>query len=171
LNHGGPLGWAVVGLVTFLIILLGATFAYWLVSAAFKNKILSEYLHAKSATDSANVLAPNHSNERIDIAQFFQPLLGPTENVRFEHCAIMGPGILFFDGGILSNNNFTNCEIIIAREKIPIRNAIHFKNCTIARSRMIGITFIMAFAAYQKLPEEFKRGVPVISGNVDANNP
>ena len=71
--------------------------------------------------------------------------------------------MMALDGGTLSSNNIRECEIVIVRSDHPIIGATMFKFCNFNRCNFFRITFMLNHRSYENLPDDFRRGVPVIS--------
>jgi hypothetical protein len=155
----GPVAWGGIGLLSMLVV----AFAYFLVSLGRARRALSTYVLAKTSAAAVNVLAPIHQDARIELSHFYHPYFQPVENVRFEHCELMGPANVAFFGGTFDHCGFIDCEIVIVREDRLIRGASSFKNCLMMRSKLYRLTLIMNYQSYLLLPGEIRSAVPVIS--------
>jgi hypothetical protein len=155
----GLVAWGAIGIGTILVLSL----AYLCVGAALQRVAVSTYTRSKSMVGTANVLAPTHTHERLDLAAFFHPFYKATEDVRFENCELFGPANMVSEGCTFAHCGFIDCEIVIARQDRPIRGGILFRRCLFIRSKLYRVTLVMPYAMYQALPGEMRNTVPVIS--------
>lgn len=159
LNPYGPVAWGGVGIASFLLM----SFAFLVVGWARERYATADYVKTKAAASAVNVLAPTHTNERIELSSFYHPFYRPVENARFENCDLFGPANIHADGCSFLHVGFIDCEIVIVRSDRLIRGATAFKHCTLLHSRLYRVTFLMNEATYKALPEEMRRHVLVIS--------
>lgn len=155
----GPVAWGGVGILALLLIAL----AYFLTTAGTARRRLSTYVVTKGSASTVNVLAPVHQDERVELSDFYHPYFHPTESVRFEHCELLGPANVVFDGGTISQSSLIDCEIVIVRADRPVKGASLFRNCLIVRSRLYRVTLLMNHDTYRGLAPDMRSGVPVIS--------
>jgi len=155
----GLVAWGAIGVGTILFLSL----AYLLVGAALEKIAISNYTRAKAVATGANVLAPTHRDEKLELSSFFHPFYRATEDVRFEHCELFGPANMVAQGCTFAHCGFIDCEIVIARPDRGIKGGILFRRCLFTRSTLYRVTLVMPLAMYQALPEDMRATVLVIS--------
>lgn len=159
LDPYGPVAYGAIGILSMLLISI-ALYLYGL----YKEKTTTaKYLSKKIDADLVNVLASSHNKERINLIDFYHPYFKPIENVQFEDCDLFGPAYVASDGGNFSGCDFIDCEITIVRGDRPIKGAVLFKLSSFVRCNFFRMTWVMNIDTYNALPQEMKRGVPVIS--------
>lgn len=154
-----PFSWGSVGLLSMLII----SACYLLYASAKEKSAISNYTDKKSSVIGANVLAPTHQDERIDLMIFYHPYFKLTENVRFENCELMGPAYIHLDGCTLSTCTLNDCEIVIVRPDRPVKGVIAFKHCVFFRCYFYRVTWLMNYDNYKALPPEIRSATTIIS--------
>lgn len=161
----GPLAWGGIGLLSLLVTAL--VFLFYGMARA--RLALALYLNNKASITAVNTLAPVHQHERIEFASFFNPFYRSTvEDVRFEHCDLMGPANIALGSSTLNECEFIDCDVIIVRADRKLTGAIFFDRCLFVRSRLYRVTLLMTVETYQHWPEEMRHTLPVISdGRVD----
>lgn len=159
----GPAGWALFAIGT-----VGA--ATWIYMGAMavrmyakRNRMAAEYLEQKARTTGVNVLAPIHQYEKINLTEFFNPYMLPTENARFEDCDLMGPVLIFTDSPSFINCKFFDCEMAILRDDRPIFGIVPFRHCVFLRCRLFRVTLAVNWATYQTLPDQMKQHMKVVT--------
>jgi hypothetical protein len=155
----GPLGWALIAVASMFLVSLG--FALW--SWASVRLAQQSLASAKAQAGKVNVLSRSHENERINASDFYSPFFIPIEHVSFTDCELLGPASVYFIGGTFDRVHFVGCEIVIVRPDRPVKGVTSFRFATFLRGRFIGLTLLMNLDQYNKLPDDMKAGVPVIS--------
>ena len=163
LSQWGPVGYGAAGIVAAIALYTASSLGYLAFGYGRERYAFAEYLGAAISTSHVNVLSPTHAYARIKLSDFYHPFMRPTQSVRFEACELMGPAMVFLEGGTSVNCSFIDCEIVIAREDRGIKGGIWFKNCLFERSKFYRVTFMMNFDHYQNIPQEMRSTVPVIS--------
>jgi len=159
LNQYGPIAWGVAGLLAILLIAVAfALFGYWSEKTA-----IADYARKNAIAISTNPLSQVHNTEQIMISDFFHPYHKIYENIRFENCDLIGPGIVFSESGSFDNCHWSDCQIVIIRTDRPITGAIHLKRPVILGCHLYRITFLMTIVQYQLMPAIMQGGLPVIS--------
>lgn len=159
LNKHGPVAWGAVGLSSFLVLAVSlACVGYWKERSA-----LADFARKSTLSVTSNPLSPVHSNERIQLIDFFHPYYKPLTNIRFENCDLMGPASVYSEGGTFDRCGFNQCEVVIVRTDRPVIGGIHLRRPTLVNCNLYRITFLMPVDQFNNLPAEMKSGVPVIS--------
>lgn len=136
-----PLAWIGGGLLGGMLFLIGA--AAW--SVARVNVARLEYLaDRKNLPEAINPLDETFNRKRIQVeslrSQFNEPLDGKT----FVDCELCGPAVIALLGSVsLSGIAIGNCEFVRVRNGAGIVNAIPFRNLTVNRGKMTGLTILV----------------------------
>ena len=163
LKPWGAVAFGMIGLLAGLSIYLTFSIAYAAIGKGRERRAQADFVASRAQWMPVNVLAPIHSHEKIELNQFFDHFYHPVENARFEDCVLMGPVMLNFDGGTMSNSHFFDCEIVIVRDDRPIHGAVRFRLCMINRCKIFRVTFLMRIQDYNAMPNEVKIGLVIIS--------
>ena len=159
LHEYGPVAWGGIGLFAMLI----TSCTYWLFGSGRKNMAIAEFSKSKAETSGVQVLAPGHTNEKINLVDFYNPFFKSTSNVRFENCHLIGPAFVLDSGGTYDEVAFIECEVVIIRQDRPIVGAMKFERCAFLRCHLYRVTLAMSLDKYEKWPEDLRKGLKVIS--------
>jgi hypothetical protein len=163
LEPWGPIGWGVIGLGSIIITNLGIAIAFYIYAVAKQRSVQLRYIESKIGSSSANILAPIHHNERINLVDFFHPFYKPTKQVRFENCDLMGPSNILIAGCMFDGCNFVDCETVIVLPDSQLRGVTFFEGCHFVNSRLYRCTLFMPMETYRTFPDLMKVGLPIIS--------
>lgn len=145
LNAYGPIAWVASGFAG-LILFVVALFIW----AQFRVNTESARIVAKHRQDPdpLNPLADNFERKRIRLHDLASVIDRTVDQKTFDRCELIGPAcVVIVDSITMQDNHFYGCDFVICRNGAAINNAITLRRCTIQRSKLHGITFLIPRAA------------------------
>lgn len=142
----GPLGLGAAGLAAALAVWIGMALASSLRAKARIRQIEASAVEKwKDQVDSVNPLAPEFHTKRLRIADIAHPISQRISNKRLIDCELIGPGnLLLAGGGQMNGVNFTNCDIIIVRDNVPLMNVVVLENVTMLGGTIWNSTILVS---------------------------
>ena len=158
LTQYAPMSWVVCGFAGAAIFILLALVWTFVVRMMRINKL------AKDATEghTASPLSKNIDGKIVRLSDFFSPYYIPHKGKHIINSKIIGPGSVVFSG-VLNNNEFRHCQIVIVRTDKQIWGITAFDDCNISRCELVNLTLMMSKEYYDSLPHDMRLHIPVIN--------
>lgn len=122
--------------------------------------------------DSVNPLSPEFHTKRLRIADIAHPINRRIENKRFIDCELIGPANLLPLGVDIRGMEFINCDCVVVRNGVPIRNAVGLKNVTLLGGKIWQCTFLVP---QKDIPQFVAMGATFVSptglSEIDSQSP
>jgi hypothetical protein len=163
LNEIGPIAWGVAFFIGAYAALGIVILRQNIVSRQFLNR-QAEIAYTKHGV---NPRERRFEKQCVSLQDFFSVYYHPHLRKEFVDCDIVGPALVLFVGCNLVGLHFKSCQIVIARDNVPITGASKFETCSFVGGTMSNVTMIMTAEHYRLLPEEIRANVPVLHRIVD----
>lgn len=141
LNAYGPIAWVGSGVVGILL-LIGCLMLW----ARYRMFAATADVVAKQA-ESDDVVNPLHDSfdrHRVRLSQIASPIDNLVDGKTFNRCEILGPAnVVILDGIVMQDNELYGCDFAVVRIGAHVSNAVKLRRCTINRSKLHGITFLI----------------------------
>lgn len=145
LSAWGPIAWVACGFAGVLCFVTAL-----LLWSRYRLNAESARIAAtqNAVSDTINPLLDNFDRKRIRLQQMASVIDRTIDQKTFDRCELLGPiCVVIKDGITMQDNQLHGCNFVVVRTGVPINNAIALRRCTIQRSKLHGITFLMPAAA------------------------
>jgi len=159
LQKYGPLAYGVIGLGTYLLLMVG----YWLYGITRKNVASSRLADERWKTSSINPLDGNFTKQRIKLSDFFNPFYVPVRSAKFQGCELLGPANIILIGCNLSNDAFNGCQAVITEEGKHLIGVTVFMNCIFEGCIFFQVTIYMTKQDYISMKQQTGSAMEIIS--------
>lgn len=157
ISQFGAFGWWTVGILTFVLV----SAAFLCIALAWERLATMRALkNWQVNTQSVNPLRNAFDGERISIAHLAHPITHRIERKSFNNCELVGPANVVFDGnGVVSGITFMDCDFVVIRENIHIKNILVFNGCSLLGGTIWNCTVFLT----QQTWEGLAAGLPGIT--------
>jgi hypothetical protein len=93
-------------------------------------------------TNTINPLEPMFSNQRIKVADFYNPFDANHRNKTFIDCEFIGPSVVAFINSNIELDKIVDCEFVEVANNAQVRNVIGFDRATVRRGRFYRMTLL-----------------------------
>lgn len=173
LDKYAPFSWVAAGILGALFTVLIFVCASY---ARFKWVHASAVNKWKEAVSTINPLEDTFRNQRIKLSDLVSPgrpeIIGKT----FIDCELVGPANLGITAtspgaGGFSGVTFFECDWIVIKERVPVRNAILLRDCTFVRGTIFYATFLLPPGTAQHVLQAMGPGIPWLTELPRPNRP
>jgi hypothetical protein len=162
LSADGPIAYVAAGFggaVAFLFVL-------WLV-AIFRTQwaraLWLNWMANRAMT--INTMDATFSNQRINISDFYNPIMKPYFDKTFMDCEIYGPAEVMLTGHtVMSYSDLRFNNFVAVKNDARISNAIIFNNIKVVRCFFYGITFLIPPGLQHEIPPGANWITPLSNG-------
>jgi len=159
LRPWGPVGWGVIGLLTFLLVAIvlvaGRAIAAW----AASRRALARYTEAAVSTVKINPLDNEFVRQRINLSDFYHPHFRLNASKHFRECELFGPALIVFQGnGSLSSPTMVDCDIVIVAQGSMVHGAIGFLDTEFHRCAFYNVTLLCDAVMAKKMKAAMSGG-------------
>ncbi len=140
----GPLGVGAAGLFAAAVVWVCLAWAASLRASAQRHRAEASAIEKwKERVDAINPLLPEFNRQRIRVADLAHPIAQSIADKRLIDCELIGPANLALLGGHFQGVVFMNCDIVVARLGIPVRNAVAVRNVTMIGGAIWNCTLLL----------------------------
>lgn len=144
LEPWGPIGWAAVGLATFLVLLFSIVVVGMGVAWRRGRDQLTEFSRRHLETASVNPLEEAFERKRFKADDFYHPFFEENHNKVFRNCEIVGPCNIVLNGMTnMPRAKFRECDWVIVDCAKPLHGAVGFNNSSFYDCGFYRITFFV----------------------------
>lgn len=152
INQLGTFGWLAAGVLGFALTSIG-----FMAVAIARDKLVLAKATADWArkTDAVNPMATHFNQQRITISDLAHPITQRVVGKTFTHCELIGPAnIIFLGSGTAANVGFIDCDIVVVKENVFVRNITVLEDCNFVGGKIWKCTVMMPEVMFKKMEQE-----------------
>lgn len=150
LEPWGPIGWASVGLATFVLLVFALTLVNMARAWTNGRRVMAEFTARHLTTTATNPLQDTFEKERIKAWDFYHPFFEHNNQKTFRACEIVGPCNVLLNGVTnMPKSKFRECEFVIVDPSKGMKGVVSFNDCSFFDCTFYRITFF-ASAEYAR---------------------
>ena len=165
-NAWGPIGWGAIGILSFLILMLGISIGSYLRAGADSKRALAKFTESTLKTASVNVLLDNFASQRINLSDFYHPFFKSIKYAKFTKCEIFGPAMMLPTQCTFDKILFQDCDVVIVNIPATAHTLTRFESCTFDQCSFYRITLFVSRDQAIEMQTAFP-AINIVAGSVD----